>query len=134
MMPINREDRRYWDIPTLPDDKLVLRHYEAMGNAIQNLFQTSLGDRGGIFRPNWGTYLHQWLHEPLDEISKRTILAVVRQDLSRHFPLIRMNRELSEVNELPEGQGPGVSIKLVVDTSLYDQGGVSQIIPIDIRV
>ena len=132
-MPLNRQDRQYWDIPSIPEDRLVLRHYEAMGNAIRNLFRTSLGDRGGLFRPNWGTYLHQWLQDPLDELSKRSILAVVRYDLNRHFPLVRVNTELSTVDNLPEHDGPGVAIHLAIDTTLYDRGGVSQIIPINIR-
>ena len=131
-MALHRGDRQYWDIPSLPEDRLILRHHEALGNAVRNIFRTSLGDRGGLFRPNWGTYMHQWLQDPLDEVSKRSILAAARHDVNRHFPLVRVNTSLSTVKNLPQREGPGISIRLAVDTSLYDQGGV-QFIQIDLR-
>ena len=135
-MPFNVIDRQYWDVPTRPDqqESILVRHYNALENSVTNLLRTPVGERGGLFRPLWGSRLHRYLHEPLDELTMLMIKMELHYTLRKHFPLITVNLAKTDVSEIPEGAGgPGIRIRLAIDTRVYDGLQVSRTFQVDIQ-
>ena len=134
-MPFLISDRQYWDVPTHPGqhEATLVRHYAALKNAVNNLFQTQVGDRGGLFRPLWGSRLKRYLHEP---VSERTILMLkmeLHYLLRKFFPLLSINMARTQITELQGSDGPGLHVRMVVSTEIYDRIQVDRTFEFDIR-
>jgi phage baseplate assembly protein W len=68
----------------------LLADIEAINNAIRNLFRCPIGARGPIFRPDYGTFLHSMLQEPLDNITAAKIRASLLASLQKWEPRVRI--------------------------------------------
>jgi phage baseplate assembly protein W len=62
-----------------------------INNSIRNLFRCPIGDRGRIFRPDFGTYIYQLLQEPQDAETAGKIRASLIQSLEKWEPRVTLD-------------------------------------------
>ena len=81
---------------------------QAINNSLYNLLTTRLRTRR--FRPDYGTTLMHWLHEPLDDITASVVLESVLQAIEKWEPRIAVIRSQSSVEIL----NPAVGFRVIL--------------------
>lgn len=92
--------------------------------SLRNLFACPIGERGRIFQPEYGTYLYQFLQEPLDGQTAARIRSSLIQSLERWEPRIRLIEAGTAV--VPQPLLPGYYIRLQYVLKLKNQMSVAE--------
>ena len=82
----------------------------AISNSLWNLFRCPIGSRGPIFQPEYGTYILQLVHEPLDEITANKIRIFVIQAIQRWEP--RIHIDMSRTTVVPDSKIPAFRARI----------------------
>ncbi len=111
----------------------LLPDISAIHNSLRNLFGCPIGARGPIFRPDYGTFLHQNLQEPIDNITAARIRASAIQSIQKWEPRVRIIPQQTFVLPNPNAYGYVFRVAyvyLVTDeaksTSFFLQAGIIQ--------
>ena len=106
----------------LPDrlpDSLSIVH-----SSLFNLFNCSIGERGKIFQPEYGSEWKMFLQEPIDLITAAKMRIAMIQAISRWEP--RISLDYAKCSIIPNTLIPGYEVRVVgVDTLTKN--------PLDIR-
>lgn len=88
----------------------LLPNVQAINNSLFNLFNCSIGARGPIFQPEYGTGLMNLLHEPLDFITANKIRIVFIQAIQRWEPRITVDMLRTSVTPVLANQSYQIQI------------------------
>lgn len=94
---------------------------EAIRNSVENILTTPVGSRP--MEREYGSKLHYFLHEPMDEITQESLRVSVIQALERWEPRIVIDTRQTNVVILPNTNGYQLDLHFAlivprVDTSL----------------
>lgn len=101
----------------VPDDLAIV-------NSLFNLFNCSIGERGKIFQPEYGSEWKRFLQEPIDEITAAKMRIAMIQAIARWEPRIVLDYSKSSIT--PNYLLPGYDVRIYGLNTLTKQ-------PIDIR-
>lgn len=85
----------------LPDDL-------AISNSLYNLFNCSIGARGRIFSPLYGSLWYQYLQEPIDAQTANSMWISMVQSIAKWEPRIKLN--YSQTSITPDFSIPGYAV------------------------
>jgi len=88
----------------------------AIANSIFNLLNCPIGARSRTFQPQYGTLWYQFLQEPIDDVTSRSIRVAFFQALAQWEPRITIDMTNSFVQ--PDLSIPGYNLRLSYTTQL----------------
>lgn len=94
------------------------------GSSLINLFNCSIGERGKIFQPEYGSEWLQFLQEPIDQITAAKMRIAMIQAVQRWEPRIQLDVGRSSI--VPDYNIPGYIVRIVGTDTLTKA-------PLDIR-
>lgn len=86
----------------------LLLNRDAIQNSLNNLLRTRIGSRRML--REYGTYLHYFLHEPMDAMTAANLQSSLVQSIERWEPRIKLN--LGETVVLAKPSLPGFEVRL----------------------
>lgn len=92
-------ENTYPDI--LPDDLAIF-------NSLFNIFNCSIGARGRIFAPSYGSLWYSYLQEPIDSITANSMWISMIQAIAKWEPRIKLNYGKSSIT--PDYSIPGYRV------------------------
>lgn len=99
----------------------LLPNILAINNSLYNLFSCSIGARGPIFQPEYGTGLMNLLEEPLDYITGNKIRMVFIQAIQRWETRIEIDMSRTRVD--PDYANAAFRVQLYYDLVGLDYQG-----------
>lgn len=91
----------YSDLNQRTPDRVPLAvDYDAVLQAVNNLFRTAPGDR--LFRPAYGTNLLHLLHKPVDDITAARIESILVNAIHQNEPRVEVVSSVTRVTPIPE--------------------------------
>lgn len=99
----------------LPDEQSVLYC------SLYNLLNCPVGDRGGLFEPEYGSDLYYFLQEPCTTTTAQSIRTSILATLGKWEPRIRLDPTNTTVTPMPSEDGYYVRISgWYLETQEYD--------------
>lgn len=80
-------------------------------SSLTNLFNCSIGERGKIFQPEYGSEWREFLQEPIDAITAAKMRIAMIQAVARWEP--RLNLDPGKSSVTPNYQIPGYEVRIV---------------------
>jgi phage baseplate assembly protein W len=96
----------------------------AIVNSLTNLFNCSIGERGKIFQPEYGSEWRTFLQEPIDAITAAKMRISMIQAIARWEPRIQLDYAKTSIT--PDLRLPGYVVRIYGIDTLSKQ-------PLDIR-
>lgn len=127
-MALNRNTYKYWDVRLLISDKDTSEIHEgkeALKGAILNLFKTKYGNRAGILMPDFGSRIHLFLHENIDDYTATAFRMTLIEDLRKGFPIANFDFSRTVVKPITTGPLPGYYVFLSVNESVLTRENFS---------
>jgi phage baseplate assembly protein W len=92
----------------LPDELAIV-------NSLFNLFNCTVGERGKIFQPEYGSEWRRFLQEPIDAVTARKMWISMVQTLGRWEPRITLDLSRTTITAIPELPGYAVRIYAIIN-------------------
>ena len=86
-------------------NSLLVPDIQAINNSLTNLFRCPIGSRGKTFQPTYGTYLYQFLQEPMDDQTTNKVRASLIQSIEYWEPRIQLDYGNTTVQAVPSLPG-----------------------------